>query len=262
MKVGNICFAFTVLLCVCILFFFFFSLHNTCRWYNTLYAVVKYNDEQSEGLSRRLIIKLVKTSGGKDISMKQAEWAWDQTIFPYGKKLGLLTGYVSSQCGSSKRTAAGKEVLQRKWHRDVSSMFKSIEDRAVEVLQDEDLVREMMPALVANSDEENVQATGKNSKVAGSKDLKKHNNQNGASRLVTIVTYFFFGRVRANKKNTPIGFFLKWHTRWVLYVVGENLKLIIQFCIIINTHGRWFCCAGTVSLRFARVLHLACLDLL
>ena len=56
---------------------------------------------------------MIITASGDKLKRKQAERAWDQTIHPFGKSLGLLTGYVKPQEGSSKRTAAGAIELQR-----------------------------------------------------------------------------------------------------------------------------------------------------
>ena len=76
-------------------------------------VVVKVHDDECEGLPRRAIVSMVvKASGGK-LSRKQAEHTWDRTIFPYGQRLGLLTGYVRPQDGTSKRTAADNIDLQR-----------------------------------------------------------------------------------------------------------------------------------------------------
>ena len=77
-------------------------------------TVIHLHDLQSEGLSRSLCIDLVETAGAGGITRTQATYMWDQTILPLGKKLGLLTGYVKTQAGSSKRTAAGSVELQKK----------------------------------------------------------------------------------------------------------------------------------------------------
>ena len=154
------------------------------RNYLRCFAVIKFHDEHSEGLPRRLIIKMVKTAGGGEITQEQAQYAWDQTILPYGKKMGLLTGYVKPQEGSSKRTASGNENLQRRWHEVVTDLFERVKKRATEVLGDEKLVQVMMPSLIANMDEECLHALGKNTRICGSATLKKHNNQKASSRFV------------------------------------------------------------------------------
>ena len=158
-----------------------------------LCTVVHLHDLQSEGLSRRLCIDVVETAGAGRISRQQATWLWDQTILPLGKRLGLLTGYVKTQAGSSKRTAAGAVELQRKWHETIDKLFAKIRARAKEVLVDDDLVEKMLPHLVFNLDEECLHALGKNSKVIGAKTKKKHDNQNASSRFVAV---FFFSRAR------------------------------------------------------------------
>lgn len=146
-------------------------------------TVIKIHDDQSEGLGRRAIISMVITASGGQLSRGQASRTWDKTIYPYGKSIGLLTGYVMPQEGTSKRTAAGKANLQRDWHVVCDEMFSQIHERAMEVLGgDEELVRKMLACLNANLDEECVHSMGKNSKVAGSKGKKKHDNQNASSR--------------------------------------------------------------------------------
>lgn len=125
---------------------------------------------------------------------------WDKTIQPLGHSLGLLTkGYVKPQEGTSKRTAAGKESLQREWHLLVDEMIAKVRSRAMEVLKDEELVHKMMPFLISNMDEECVQAMGKNAAVQGSQTKRKHDNQNFSSRQALtihantfILTLFFF----------------------------------------------------------------------
>ena len=151
------------------------------------YAVINLHDLQSEGLSRRLAIKMVETAGGGQITNLQARYMWDQTILPYGKKNGLLSGYVTIQAGTSKRTAAGAEELQRQWHVTVTTLIERMRTRAKTVLQDDDLVNKILPFLLYNLDEESLQAMGKNGKVVGTKEKKKHDNQNASSRFVAIV---------------------------------------------------------------------------
>ena len=149
-------------------------------------AVVKLHDNQSEGLSRKLILDMVVTAGGGRLDRAQAEHVWDRTIYPYGKRLGLLTGYVKTQEGTSKRTAAGDPELQRQWYDVVTNVFDDVRKRAMEVLGDRKKVDLLMPYLVWNLDEECLLALAKNYKVAGSKGKKKHNNQNASSRSAII----------------------------------------------------------------------------
>lgn len=158
--------------------------HRTDITVACLCAVIKYHDDQSEGLGRRSIVSMVCTASGGKLTRAQAQRTWDKTIFPLGQRLGLLTGYVKPQAGTSKRTAAGAVNLQRDWHKVIDDLIEKITTRAREVLQDERLVQAMLPSLIANLDEECVQAMGKNSKVAGSKSKKKHDNQNSSSRFV------------------------------------------------------------------------------
>ena len=127
---------------------------------------------------------MVRTASGGKLTRTQSQRTWDKTIFPLEQKLGLLTGYVKPQSGTSKRTAAGAVNLQRDWHKVIDVLLEKITARAMEVLQDERLVNLMLPTLIANLDEECVQAMGKNTKVAGSKSKKKHDNQNSSSRFV------------------------------------------------------------------------------
>ena len=125
---------------------------------------------------------MVQTASGGKLSRAQAINTWDKTILPLGKRLGLLTGYVKPQEDTSKRTAAGNIALQKKWYNTVSELLAKIRTRAMDVLKDERLVNLMMPYLLVNLDEECLHAMGKNSRVCGSKEKKKHDNQNASSR--------------------------------------------------------------------------------
>jgi hypothetical protein len=127
-------------------------------------------------------VSLVITASGGKLSREQAERTWDKTIHNLGRKLGLLTGYVKAQAGTSKRTAAGAMALQRDWHIVIDDLFAKIKERAMEVLGDEWLVEQLLPYLIINLDEECLQAMGKNVHVVGSKTNKKHDNQNASSR--------------------------------------------------------------------------------
>ena len=151
------------------------------------FAVIALHDEQSEPLTRRLCISMVETAAGGKLTRQQAAKTWDQTIYPLGKKMGLLTGYVKAQLGTSKRTAAGNIALQQKWHETVDALLSQVTNNARKVLRDEDLVQKLLPSLVVNLDEESLCAMGKNERVVGSKQRKKHDNQNGTSRFVAAV---------------------------------------------------------------------------
>jgi len=147
-----------------------------------LYVVIKLHDDQSEGLSRQSIASMVVTASGGKLTRDQALRTWDWTVFPLGQKLGLLTGYVKPQDGTSKRTAAGNRDLQRDWHIVCTELLSKIKTHAQKILKDERLVHEMLPWLLCNLDEECLHALGKNRKVVGSKTKKKHDNQNASSR--------------------------------------------------------------------------------
>jgi len=149
-------------------------------------VVVKVHDDRSEGLSRRAIISMVVTASGGKLSRMQATRSWDKTIFPYGQSLGLLTGYVKPQEGSSKRTAAGDAKLQKDWYITVTDLLAEIRARAKRILMFDEHVELMLPALICNLDEECLHALGKNRKIAGSKSKKKHDNQNASSRYDLI----------------------------------------------------------------------------
>ena len=128
---------------------------------------------------------VVTASGGK-LTRAQASGTWDKTIYPYGRKLGLLTGYVKPQEGSSKRTAAGDEKLQENWYAVITELLNQIRTHAKQILKDDDLVEKMLPSLLVNLDEECLHALGKNAKIAGSTSKKKHDNQNASSRHAPI----------------------------------------------------------------------------
>ena len=161
-------------------------------------TVIKYHDDQSEGLGRRSIISMVVTASGGKLSREQAARTWDKTIFPLGHKLGLLTaGYVQPQAGTSKRTAAGAINLQRDWHIVIDTLIAKLKANAMEVLGgDERLVNLILPYLIWNLDEECLQATGKNTKVAGSKSKRKHDNQNSSSRYFQKTLFVWPPRAR------------------------------------------------------------------
>ena len=89
-----------------------------------LFPVIKSYDDECEGLSRRAIISMVRTASGGKLTRGQAARTWDRTIHPLGKALGLLTGYVKPQEGTSKRTAAGAIEHQKQWHVKVDSLFE------------------------------------------------------------------------------------------------------------------------------------------
>lgn len=151
-----------------------------------MFAVIKFYDDQSEGLGRQTIASMIITASGNTLSRDQALRTWDKTIHPLGKQLGLLTGYVKPQEGSSKRTAAGAVDLQRDWHVCCDELFATIRRRAMEVLGgDKALVDKFMVWLIANMDEECLHALGKNAPTVGSKTKKKHDNQNKSHRLPT-----------------------------------------------------------------------------
>jgi len=128
------------------------------------------------------------------MTAKTAANVWDRTVKPYGVYHGLLTkGYVAPQAGSSKRTQAGNTELQRKWYETVTEVIENVRARAMEKLQDEDLVHKLMPHLFDNLDEECLHAIAKNERVQGSARLKKHRNQNNSSRsLLPLTTHYFF----------------------------------------------------------------------
>ena len=148
------------------------------------FAVVKQHDDKSEGLSRRMILAMVKKASGDKLTLMQAAHTWDRTILPYGQSLGLLTGYVKPQAGTSKRTAAGNPELQKRYYDQVTASLTDIKRTAMEVLNDENLVHKMMSHLVFNLDEEALLATGKNYRVVGSKTKRKHDDESGTSRFL------------------------------------------------------------------------------
>ena len=125
-------------------------------------AVVKLHDEKSEGLSRSMILEMVQKASGNKLTIAQCAHTWDRTILPYGQKLGLLTGYVKPQSGTSKRTAAGAPELQKRYYDAVTDSINEVRQVAKKVLKDDVLVEKMMPVLVFNLDEEALLAMGKN----------------------------------------------------------------------------------------------------
>ena len=67
-----------------------------------------------------------------------------------------------------------------------------VEERTMEVLQDADLVRKILPFLFNNLDEECLHAIAGNEKVVGSKRQGKHNNQNNSSRFAANAIVLVF----------------------------------------------------------------------
>ena len=133
------------------------------------------------------IIDVVRSASGWRLSKNQATYTWDDTIHPYGKKLGLLTGYVKPQTGTSKRTAAGSPELQKKWHIMITTTYEDIMAHNT-ALVGRDKARQLMAHLIFNMDEECLLATGKNIRIVGSADKKKHDNERGSSRdSITII---------------------------------------------------------------------------
>ena len=99
----------------------------------------------------------------------------------------MLTGLVTPQTSTSKRTAAGHETYQRRWHKLIDKAFADLLEYNIKLVG-LDLAKKLMVYLVFNLDEESVNAMGKIIKVIGSKARKKHENQNGASRCsITMI---------------------------------------------------------------------------
>ena len=190
-------------------------------------AVVKLHDEKSEGLCRGAILEMIQRAAGNKLTLAQCAHTWDRTVFPYGQKLGLLTGYVKPQGGTSKRTAAGAPELQKRYYDAVTDSLNEVRQVAKKELKDDVLVEKMMPVLVFNLDEEALLAMGKNYAVAGSKDRRKHENQINPSR------YFFF--TTANETNTF--FFIK--NKRTLWVKTLCLTAISPFDVCCQR--RYFC---------------------
>ena len=104
----------------------------------------------------------------------------------------MLTGYVTAQTGTSKRSAAGNIELQRKWYNTVTELIERVTKKAMVILGDEELVKMLLPWLIVNIDEECLNAMGKNAKLVGAQGKKKHDNQHGTSRLLPVVAALFF----------------------------------------------------------------------
>ena len=165
-----------VLLCCCML------VHRILfKNYLCIFAVIKRHDDQSEGLTRSEIIDVVRSASGWTLTKAQATHTWDDSIHKFGKKAVLLCGYVKPQQGTSKRTAAGSVKLQKRWHITIDALFKRVLDHNT-ILVGLDKAKKLMSHLVFNLDEECLMATGKNIKIVGSRDKKKHDNEKGSSR--------------------------------------------------------------------------------
>ena len=155
----------------------------------TQIAVIKRHDDQAEGLTRAEIIDVVRAASGWTLTKTQATNTWDDTIHQFGKDAGLLTGYVKPQQGTSKRTAAGSIKLQKRWHMTIDALYKQLLDHNTKLVGI-DKAQKLMAHCCFNLDEECVMATGKNIKIVGSQDKKKHDNEKGSSRdSVTNLRY-------------------------------------------------------------------------
>ena len=95
---------------------------------------------------------MVQAASGNHLNRAQAARTWDRTIHPLDKRLGLLTGYVKPQEGTSKRTAAGSVEHQKQWHDQCDQLFTKVKQRVHEVLNNDELVQTMLPYLIANLD--------------------------------------------------------------------------------------------------------------
>ncbi len=160
---------------------FLFATFENIKTFPTHITVIKRHDDQSEGLTRAEIIDVVRAASGWSLTKLQATYTWDDTIHQFGKDLGLLCGYVKPQQGTSKRTAAGSVKSQRRWHILIETLFKRVMDHNT-TLVGVDKARKLMAHLIFNLDEECVMVTGKNIRIVGSCDKKKHDNEKGSSR--------------------------------------------------------------------------------
>ena len=115
------------------------------------------------------------------MTREQTTHTWDDTIHGFGKKHKLLCGYVKPQTDTSKRTAAGCPKLQNRWYITIDTLFHRIMEHNTKLVG-QHKAKKLMPHCVFNLDEECVMATGKNIKIAGSFDKKKHDNEKGSSR--------------------------------------------------------------------------------
>ena len=88
---------------------------------------------------------------------------------------------MKPQTGTSKRTAAGSVELQTKWHIAVTSAYDRVTKENMELVGVEN-AKALLKHCVFNLDEECLMATGKNIKIVGSKEKKKHDNEKGSSR--------------------------------------------------------------------------------
>jgi len=120
--------------------------------------VIKRHDDQSEGLTRSEIIDIVRSASGWTLTTAQATYTWDDSIHKFGKKAGLLCGYVKPQQGTSKRTADGSVKLQKRWHITIDALFKRVLDNNT-LLAGLDKAKKLMSHLMFNLDEECVMAT-------------------------------------------------------------------------------------------------------
>ena len=151
--------------------------------------MIKRHDDQSEGLTRAEIIDVVRAASGWTLTKAQATYTWDDTIHQFGKDAGLLCGYVKPQQGTSKRTAAGSIKSQKRWHILIDSLYKRVLEHNTRLVGP-DKAQKLMAHLIFNLDEECVMATGKNIKIVGSSDKKKHDNEKGSSRdSITNIRY-------------------------------------------------------------------------
>ena len=149
----------------------------------TIINAVAALDEANDPANHKRIIDMVVNMTGGDPHNKEyrlkATRVWHKTIWPRGRKMGLLTGTVRAQAGTEGRTAAAAESLQRHWHETVDDAF----ERLKQLNQHIDNFDELMPHFIFNLDEECVMASGYTNKVVGSTAKKKHDDNSGTSRV-------------------------------------------------------------------------------
>ena len=155
-----------------------------------MFAVIKFYDDQSEGLGRQTIASMIITASGNTLSRDQALRTWDKTIHPLGKnEWGLLTGYVKPQDGSSKRTAAGAVDLQRDWHVCVDELLATIRRRAMEVLGgDKALVDKFMVWLICTP----LVKTSQPLEAKPKKSTITRTSRTGCQQIIFLRPWFFF----------------------------------------------------------------------
>ncbi len=147
--------------------------------------LVQASDEAQRPMMRtQVLTALEKITKGKKLTRDQLSNAWHRTILPRAQADKKLTGLVTAQAGTDDRTAAGAEHLQREWHAVIDSALARLRELNTHIPNFSDIEDHF----VLNLDEECCMAAGYKTKVYGTQQKTKHDDNRGTSRVsITLV---------------------------------------------------------------------------